>query len=245
MIVFDSDLKIFYSNKINDSDYFSGFSTKELGNSLNMDNIWQFFSQNEIKYKKLVFLEQIHSANIEVFSLDGNDHLKKIDDTDGVITKEDSVILIVRTADCLPIIFVEKSKRLIGVSHQGWRGSLKKLAIKMVDKLVDKGANKKEILVAIGPGIGACCYDIDDDRYYQFLEEFDGYSDKIFHLERGKRHLNLALLNYLLLINAGVKKENIDFFPFCTSCDKKRFFSFRRDKKKDFGEMFSFVLRRS
>lgn len=244
MIAYDSDLKIFYSTLINDDKFFAGFGTRDLGDGRNLRNIFEFLHQNEINYKKLVVLDQIHSINVEFFDSFKNNRLEKIEETDGVITKKKSVVLSVRTADCLPIIFVDKSCGLIGISHQGWRGSLKKMVLKMIDQIVEKGGKRENILVAIGPGIGGCCYNIGDDRYYQFLEEFDGYSDKIFQVRKGIRYLNLMLFNYLLLIDAGVRKENIDFSPFCTCCDKKRFFSFRRDRKKDYGEMFSFVLRR-
>ena len=244
MITYDSDLKIFYSTKINDGKFFAGFGTKDLGDGRNLRNIFEFLYQNEIDYKKLVVLDQIHSVNVEFFNSFKNNKLEKIEETDGVITNKKGIVLSVRTADCLPITFVDKSSGLIGISHQGWRGSLKKMVIRMINKIIEKGGKKENILAAIGPGIGACCYNINEDRYYQFLEEFNGYSDKIFQIRRGERYLNLMWFNYLLLIEAGIKKENIDFFPFCTSCDKKRFFSFRRDKKKDYGEMFSFVLRR-
>jgi len=242
MLTYNSDLKIFYSTLVNDNHFFSGFGTRDLGDGRNLRNIFQFLHQNKIDYKKLVVLEQIHSVNVASFNEEGEGNLIKIEETDGVITNKKKTVLLVRTADCLPIIFVEKSAGLIGISHQGWRGSFKKMVIRIVEKMVQAGAEGKRILVAIGPGIGSCCYNIDADRYYQFLEEFDGYANKIFTVRRGKRYLNLMLFNYLLLKEAGIKEKNIDFFPFCTCCDKKRFFSFRRDKKKDYGEMFSFVI---
>lgn len=243
MIVYNSDLKIFYSTLINDSRYFSGFGTRVLGDGRNFRNIFQFLHQNKIDYKKVIVLEQIHSVNIFFYQKEKEEKLEKIEETDGIITDKKNIFLVVRTGDCLPIIFVEKSKNLIGISHQGWRGSLKKMAVKMVEKMAENGADRNKILVAIGPGIGDCCYDINEDRYYQFLEEFNGYSDKIFQRRKGKIYLNLSLFNYLLVINAGIKKENIDFFPFCTKCNQEKFFSFRRDNKKDYGEMFSFVIR--
>lgn len=244
MIIFDPDLKIFYSDKINDSQYLSGFSTKVLGDGKNIKNIFSFFNLNKIKYKTIIDLIQIHSSNINFFEgVKNNRILEKIEDVDGIVANKDRVVLIVQTADCLPIIFADKVSGLIGISHQGWRGSFNKLAVKMIDKFIAKGAKEENIVAALGPGIGSCCYDIDQDRYFQFLEEFNGYSNKIFHLRGGRRYLNLALLNYLQLINAGIKKENIDFFPFCTSCDKKRFFSYRREGSKDRGDMFSFVMK--
>lgn len=233
MITFDPILQIFYSTKINNDQFISGFGTKQLGDGREVTNIFNFFIKNEIPYQKLVVLEQIHSVNVEYYEkTEGGDQVPaRIEDTDGVITNNNLIALTVQTADCMPLIFVDKQTGLIGISHQGWRGSLKKLPQKMIGKMVEYGARKESILVAIGPGIGQCCYDIDDDHYYTFLQELDGYSDKIFQVIKGRKHLNLALLDYLLLSDAGIKKENIDYFPFCTSCDKDRFFSFRRDKK--------------
>jgi len=243
MIKYDDNLKIFYSSLINDNFYFSGFGTKALGDGRKINVILDFFQKNKFKFRKIVLLEQIHSTNIVFFNSSTNLALEKIVDTDGVITKEKNVILVVRNADCLPLVFVEKNVGLIGISHQGWRGSIKKMAQKMIDKMIEFGAKKEKIIVAFGPAIGFCCYNIDEDRYYQFKEEFDGYSDKIFSYREGKIFLNLNLLNYLQLVEKGVEKKNIDFFPFCTRCDKKRFFSFRRDRQIEYGEMFNFIFR--
>jgi len=243
MIKYDNNLKIFYSSLINDESYLSGFSTKELGDGRKINVIFDFFKKNNFSFKKVVILEQIHSTNIVFFESTSYDVLEKITDTDGVITNEKKVILVVRNADCLPLVFVEKETGLIGISHQGWRGSIKRMAQKMVDKIVELGGKKEKIIVGFGPAIGQCCYHIDEERYYQFKQEFDGYSDKIFSYRQGKIFLNLSLLNYLLLLDRGVDKKNIDFFPFCTKCDKNRFFSFRRDNKKNYGEMFNFIFK--
>ena len=243
MITYDSDLKIFSSSIINDESYFSGFGTKALGDGRKIEAIVNFFQINNLRFKKIVIPEQIHSVNIEVFQPKTQENLEKISETDGVITKEGGTVLTVVTADCSPLIFCDKSQGVIGISHQGWRRSVKRMAQKMVEKMIEAGSEIDNIKVAIGLSIGECCYDIENDRYYEFKEEFDGYSDKIFHFFRGKWHLNLSKLNALLLLEKGVKKENIDYFPFCTKCDKERFFSFRRDKKSEYGEMFSFIVR--
>jgi len=243
MIKYDNNLKIFYSSLINNDLYFGGFGTKALGDGRKTNLIFDFFKKNNFSFKKVVILEQIHSTNIVFFESNSYNVLEKITDTDGVITKEKKVILVVRNADCLPLVFVEKETGLIGISHQGWRGSIKRMAKKMVDKMVELGGKKEKIIVGFGPAIGQCCYHIDEERYYQFKQEFDGYSDKIFSYPQGKIFLNLSLLNYLLLLNEGVSEKNIDFFPFCTKCDKNRFFSFRRDNKKNYGEMFNFIFK--
>ncbi len=243
MIIYDSNLKIFISTLINDKRFFGGFGTRALGDGRKVENIFNFAQASIPNFKTIVIPEQIHSTNVAVFNSNSIDNLEKISETDGVITKEINSILTVITADCSPIMFVEKQQGIIGVSHQGWRGSVNRLGQKMIKKIVELGGKKKNIYVAIGPSIGECCYDIEDDRYYQFVEEFDGYSKKIFHRHQGKLHLNLSLLNYLQIKEIGIPEKNIDYFPFCTRCDKKRFFSFRRDKKEDYGEMMSFVVK--
>lgn len=243
MIVFDQNLKIFYSSLVSDEKYFSGFSTRALGDGRHLETLIRFFKGNNIAYRKLVVLEQIHSINVGEYVSSGHEDFVKIEETDGVVTREKETALTVRTGDCCPMIFVDKIAGVSGVSHQGWRGSLKKMAKKMVERMVSLGADPKNIKVAIGPTIGDCCYDVQDDRYYEFLSEFEAYADRIFHLRGGKKYLNLARLNHLLLIEAGVPDSNIDHFPFCTKCDSNRFFSFRRDRKEDYGEMFSFIIR--
>ncbi|MBI4226037.1 peptidoglycan editing factor PgeF [Candidatus Roizmanbacteria bacterium] len=244
MITYNPDLKIFCSTLINDDRYFSGFSSRDQGDARNIDNIIKYFNQQYISFKRLIILEQIHSTNIEVFQeSEYQEQVEKLEDKDGVITNLPEVILIVRNADCVPLVFLDKLKGVIGISHQGWRGSLKKMSIKMVEQMTQLGVEKENLRVAIGPAIGACCYDVDDDRYYSFLQEFDGYSDKIFFKKKGRWHLSLPLLNYLQLLNSGVKKGNIDFFPFCTKCDRKRFFSRRRSKTENFEKMFNFVVK--
>lgn len=246
MIKFDKKLKIFYSTKINNSLFFSGFGTRALGDSRITGRIIDFFQKNKINFRKLLLLGQIHSANIFLYNVNDGKRILKIDYYDGIITNQAGVVLTVRTADCLPIVFVEKKEGLIGISHQGWRGSLKKMVLRMIDNLFKHGAKKQNIIVVIGPGINQCCYDIDDNRYFQFFKEFEDYSDKVFSVKKGRKYLNLALLNYLLLIDKGIKKENIDFFPFCTACDRKNFFSYRRELKKGLsGEMFSFIVKTS
>lgn len=243
MITYDSNQKIFSSTLINDERFFSGFGTKALGDGRKVENIFNFLQNNYSNFKKVIILEQIHSTNITVFYSSTTENLEKISETDGIVTKESGSVLTVITADCSPIIFVEKNQGIIGISHNGWRGSVKRLVQKMVEKIIELGGKKDSISVAIGPSIGDCCYNVEEDRYYEFKEEFDGYSEKIFHRRGGKLHLNLSLLNYLQLKEVGIPEKNIDSFPFCTRCDKKHFFSFRRDKKSEYGEMFSFVVK--
>lgn len=242
MITYDSELKIFYSTKINDSRFSCGFSTKLIGDARNTSAILDFSAKNYSSVKSVVILDQIHSANIAIFTPPNPHNIEKIEETDGVITNLKNIFLSVQTADCVPMVVVDKASGIIGISHQGWRGSLKRLPQKMVKEMVRFGAKKEAVVVALGPSIGQCCYHIDEDRYHDFLDEFEQYADEIFQYRGGKYFLNLSRLDFLLLLEGGVNRSNIDFFPFCTSCDKQRFYSNRRDRIKEYGEMVSFVI---
>ena len=72
----------------------------------------------------------------------------------------------------------------------GLERSVKRLGQKMIKKIIELGGKKENIVVAIGPSIGQCCYDVDDERYYQFVEEFNGYTDKIF---------TVTMVNFILI----------------------------------------------
>lgn len=247
MINFDFNLKIFTSSKINAEHYLSGFGTKQLGDAKKPEIIIRFFKTNNISYKTIVMMQQIHSINVNTYTanLEKSEEFKTIEDVDGLITTDFDTILIARTGDCVPIQFCDNKNGVIGISHQGWRGSVKRMVQKMIKLMLEKGAQLQNLKVAIGPSIGQCCYEISDDLYYSFLEEFDGYSNKIFIHRQGRWYLNLPMLNYLLCLDVGIDKKHIDFFPFCTKCDKSRFFSFRRDKKQDYGEMMSFIVKQT
>ncbi|MBI2051285.1 peptidoglycan editing factor PgeF [Candidatus Roizmanbacteria bacterium] len=243
MIVYDSELKIFYSDKINSARYFSGFATRELGDARNTEVITRFLKEEETPSRRIVTLEQIHSANVSHYVTNDEAHAENIEETDGVVTKESNVALTVLTADCTPIVYVDKEAEVIGISHQGWRGLLKKLPQKLIESMEKEGARRDHLVASLGPAIGDCCYDISEDRYAEFASEYEEYVGQIFRERKGKWYLNLSLLSYLLLVEGGVQKENIDFFPFCTSCDKKRFFSARRAKTPKSERQFSFIIK--
>ena len=110
MITYDSNLKIFTSTLVNNERFFGGFGTRYLGDGRRIDNIFNFFNNNDISYKTIVIPEQIHSTNVSVFNSNLIDNVERISETDGVITKESNNILTIITADCTPIMFVEKNK---------------------------------------------------------------------------------------------------------------------------------------
>jgi YfiH family protein len=168
---------------------------------------------------------QVHGNTIKIYS-DSKDNQAECD---GFITQKSGVVLLVKTADCVPLLFSDEKKNLVGVAHAGWKGSLNRIAEHMITQLLKAGGEIDNIKVAIGPAIGACCYTIFGERRSLFQAEFPTWFD-IFNKSSDIDTLNLLRLNYLQLRRAGVKQENIDYALFCTKCDSQRFYSYNRDK---------------
>lgn len=244
MIYFNSLSNTYSSTKMESTSLSIGFTSREVGDGRDIETILSFLRINQVIFKTLVVAQQIHSSNI-IFYEEASQGVVFLPDTDGIVTTEKGTVLAVRTADCVPILYYDPKSGLIGVSHNGWRGTLKKISSHIIEKMVEKGAKKEHIIVALGPGIGGCCYEINEDLYFEFMGEFEDEMGA-FGMHGGKRHLNIAKINFELLKKEGINPKNIDFFPFCTMCNKDKFFSFRRDHKKHpekFGEMFSYIVR--
>ncbi|MCX6730444.1 MAG: peptidoglycan editing factor PgeF [Candidatus Roizmanbacteria bacterium] len=223
----------------------SGFTTKEAGDMRKIQIIKDFFQMGDIAPPKIVILEQIHSINIATPDPLHLGDVEILEEADGVVTKEKGALLVVRVADCVPILFYDPVAGVIGASHNGWRGSVKNMMKSMIAKMESLGAHAINIRIALGPAIGECCYTVDMDRYVLFMEEMERFEKRIFRPYGGAFRLNLTRLNYELAIENGIQKSHIEIFPFCTSCDSERFFSYRRQYKKhpeQFGEMMGYIM---
>ncbi len=140
-------------------------------------------------------------------------------------------------ADCFPVFFYDSTKNVIGVAHCGWRGILDELPAKMIEKFKsDFGSNPTDIAVWIGPGIKSCHYDIPQERAELFFSRSEitrrmtkDYKEYIM-IRGNKIFLDLVGIMTLQLTKAGVKSEKITTHPDCTFCERKKYFSNRRDK---------------
>lgn len=255
--------QVFTSSKINNAEVMSGFSTKVVGDARDVSTIQYFCKQYNRAYNVLVRPNQTHSTNVSVVQQLQNNGIHAIENVDGLVTKEKNVMLTIITGDCVPLIFADRKNSIIGISHQGWKGTLGRMAQKMVEKMCEYGAEKKYINVAIGPAIGACCYEVYGERYEMFVKEFASMNrlsslslsqHKIGDLQidtryqfiqkrNNKIYLNLSFLNYLQLVELGITQKNIDSRIFCTHCNEHQFFSYKRDYGTEkWGEMFHYIM---
>ncbi len=222
------------SSLFSDLSVTAGFTTKEAGDMRDRSRILAILPSSLHN----AYTHQCHSVDIVT-------HNSSVDTTeiraDGILTKESDTILSILTADCVSMLFATE-EGWIGASHQGWVGSLANMAGKMIQELKDKGCSSQKMRVMIGPSIGLCCYTIPSDRARQFIDTYPTYEKEILSRERDVYRLNLLKLNYLQLRDAGIDGGHIDCFPFCTSCDQNRFYSFRRDGMIR-GEIASYIYR--
>lgn len=157
---------------------------------------------------------------------DAHDHENEVD---ALVCAERGVALGIRVADCVPILYFDREAHVIGAAHAGWRGTLSHIAALTLYAMEELGAAAEQIRVAIGPCIGRCCYEVDRTFYEQFLREFgSGLCAQVFDRTDSEHpHADLALLNELLLLDCGVKEENIHRSGICTCCNKELFHSHR------------------
>lgn len=244
MIIFKQKLQLLIPTNLNTPQCFAAFGTRSFLNAGAHtpygDKIERKLRKLDLSANSIVYMDQVHSDSVSILTSLGEKRTV-LPKTDGVITSLTNVVLTVRSADCVPLLLYDEKNRIIAASHQGWRGTLSRLPQKMVKQMVELGANISKVKVAIGPSIGLCCYEVTKERSDLFKKEFNHYPLVNILTNRGS-YLNLPSICYSQLLEAGVNKSNICFFPFCTSCDKKRFFSYRRDSKVSYGEMISFIM---
>lgn len=148
---------------------------------------------------------------------------------DALITNDKDVTLVTYYADCTPVFFVDTKTHAIGLAHAGWRGTVQKIVVNTVNAMKEEfGTNPKDVICAIGPVIGKCCYEIDESCATEFkaLTEIDA-SCVLTEKEDGKYMADLSLTNKLLLEIAGVKEENIVISDLCTKCNAELLWSHR------------------
>ncbi len=186
---------------------------------------------------RLLFLNQIHSNIVHFIDEIPSDNL----DGDALITRLDRLLIVIKTADCLPVLMVEESRKIIAAVHCGWRGTTNKVIQRVLKGMESHYHGQlSSLLVALGPSIGPECYEVGQD-VRQGFEEAD-LPLKVFRPnpeKEGKYFLDLREANLLQLLSLGVRRENIFTVDFCTHCSN--FLpSFRRDGKKA-GRMLSFI----
>ncbi|XP_013863364.1 laccase domain-containing protein 1 [Austrofundulus limnaeus] len=165
---------------------------------------------------------------------------------DSIVTDQSGVVLTAPGADCMPILFADPVRRVIGAAHAGWKGTIMGVAMATVEAMVANfDCEVSDIVVAVGPSVGVCCFTLDRE---QALEFTGVHPDCVPNPESAKPHVDIRLANRVLLQRGGVLPENIHdhlvterpLVTPCTSCHPEDFFSHVRDGL-NFGTQVGFL----
>ncbi len=180
--------------------------------------------------KPLVFLNQVHGAEIKILKKADNDLSeafqsgKETYTADGIITDMKDLFLVIQVADCQAVILYDYVNQVIANIHSGWRGSIKNIIGECVAQMVSEfGCQPENIIAGISPSLGPCC------------SEFVNYKDEIpeslwRYKYQDKAYFDFWKISCDQLMDKGIKRENIENMEICTKCNRNEFYSFRGEK---------------
>jgi purine-nucleoside/S-methyl-5'-thioadenosine phosphorylase / adenosine deaminase len=180
---------------------------------------------------RLRLLRQVHGTHVCQAPWEGTP------EGDASVATQPGELLGIETADCLPVLIVDPVRRAVAAAHAGWRGTAAGVATRAVEAIVAQGSKPADLLAALGPSIGVCCYEVGAD----VEEAFGTAGARFFQVgPRGRAHLDVRAANRAQLVAAGLGEAAIHDLPDCTYHLPDRYFSYRRDGRGA-GRMINFV----
>jgi polyphenol oxidase len=175
--------------------------------------------------EQVLRVRQTHGALVAVARPD--EPWPTLPDADAIVSIDSSKVISVRVADCVPVLLADHRMRVVAAIHAGWRGTAAGVTEATVKVITELGIPPGDLIAAIGPAIGPCCYQVDE----VVRQAFPRNEDASWFSADGPGHwrIDLAAANRAQLIRAGVQSDNIALSRQCTSHDAEHWFSFRRD----------------
>lgn len=213
-----------------------GLQTMNLGThtSDDIENVRQnykiFCEAAGYDVNRIVLGNQSHSLNVRcatpkdcgkgVFSA------RDYTDVDALITDEKNLPLVIHSADCVPVSFIDTRLKVIGNAHCGWRGTFGELAKITLNEMIKRfSTHPEDVVCTIGPCICKSCYEVSMDLYIEFQKKF-GDSDSLMNKDNSY-YIDLAGVNRQILISCGVSSDNIFVSDICTCCNIDYLYSHR------------------
>jgi len=220
-----------------------------------LQNRASFFRAIGASEMRAITLRQIHSDIAHCIHA-GNAN-EEASQGDALFTRLPGILLVVQTADCVPILFADTKNRAVAAIHAGWRGTLARIAVKALGRMkMEFGTRPGDVIAALGPAIGRCCYEVGSDVARDFDAQFrdarawfDGPFDALASGESDPNwlpwltmkppghappplrvSLDLLAANRALLADAGVPASRISVCGLCTACRPDLLFSYRRER---------------
>ena len=187
-----------------------------------------------VRCEDMVLSQQTHTTNIRIVTDEdrgkGITRERDYTDIDGLITNVPGICLVTTYADCVPLYFLDPVKKVIALSHSGWRGTVGKIGKKTVELMHDNfGSDPADILAAVGPSVCQDCYEVSADVIDRFKEVFDrsAWDELFYEKPDGKYQLDLWKANEKIFLEAGIRKDHIAVTNVCTHCNSEILYSHR------------------
>lgn len=187
-----------------------------------------------VRCEDMVLSRQTHTTNVRIVTNadrgKGITRERDYTDVDGLVTNVPGICLVTSYADCVPLFFVDPVKKVIGLSHSGWRGTVGKIGRKTVELMHERfGSDPADILAAVGPSVCMDCYEVSGDVIEKFKEAFsENWWDQLFYEKPdGKYQLDLWKANELIFQESGILPEHIAVTNICTHCNSDILYSHR------------------
>ncbi len=187
----------------------------------------------------LVAVRQVHGTTVLLVEAASNNWRdsegRALQDADGLMTAATGILLGVQAADCVPVLVADVRLRVVAAFHAGWRGTVAGMVQKGVAQVQSHfGSQAEDLIGAVGPAIGACCYTVGDEVREQFHAAFS-YAPELFDQRDTGLHLDLAEANRRQLLAAGLPPESITVVGECTACTRladgsRKYFSHRAEQ---------------
>ena len=187
-----------------------------------------------VRCEDMVLSQQTHTTNIRIVTDEdrgkGITRERDYTDIDGLVTNVPGICLVTTYADCVPLYFLDPVKKVIALSHSGWRGTVGKIGKKTVELMHDNfGSDPADILAAVGPSVCQDCYEVSADVIDRFKEVFDrsAWDELFYEKPDGKYQLDLWKANEKIFLEAGIHKDHIAVTNVCTHCNSEILYSHR------------------
>jgi YfiH family protein len=169
---------------------------------------------------RLLLLKQVHGCSVQRAPWAGRPQ------ADAAVSEQPGMLLGIETADCLPVLLLDPRRRAVAAAHAGWRGTAAGVVREAVRALLEGGSSPGDLLAALGPAIGVCCYEVGEE----LRQAFAGEAGVLFRSgPRGRPHFDLRAANRRQLEQAGLRPERILSVEHCTYCRPELYHSYRRE----------------
>jgi polyphenol oxidase len=189
-----------------------------------------YLTEGEVDLPWVVALRQIHSNHAVVLKSPLSGGPLSEQEGDALVTDHPRTMILIRTADCVPVLFVDDRAGVVAAVHAGWRGIISGIVSRIIGIcLREFGASPKRLQAAIGPSIGPCCYEVDEPVIGPVRLQDLNWREVLRETAPGKAQLDLKGLIRHQMLADGLLPGNIACLDLCTHCRPDLFYSYRRE----------------